>query len=119
MSGLEFTNKGYKYDYDGFKETVHANYLQLPIHVGYKMNIAEGTKFVLHAGPYLAYGVGGSKDYFGDGGAKRFDAGLGLGVGLELNQFVVGVGDDFGLVNVFDQGHSKNMNACLSVGYKF
>ena len=37
---------------------------------------------------------------FGDGGLKRFDAGLGVGVALELGQIIVGLDGQFGLVDV-------------------
>ena len=131
LSGLEFTTKGAKFkDEDNASVTANSYYLQLPIHLGYKFKVADDTKLVLHAGPYLAYGVGGKiktklgslsteTDFFEDG-VKRFDAGLGLGAGVEFGKFSVGLGYDFGLTKLADgDGSPKNMNASLSVGYKF
>jgi hypothetical protein len=91
---------------------------------------------VFHAGPYAAYGVGGSRKLdagelgslevdkiFGDGMSqyKPFDAGLGLGVGAEFGPILVDLGWDMGLVNISNtsNGNVKNQNAYLSVGYKF
>lgn len=109
-------------------------YLQVPVHIAYKINTNETTKVVLHAGPYLAYGVGGNNSVtikyndntlsedtacFGDQGFKRFDAGIGGGVGLELGKIIVDLGYDLGLVNMVDGGSWKNQNASLTLGYKF
>lgn len=140
MSGLEFTTKGAKIDlitdytgeYATAKLTGNAMYLQLPIHAGYKLPIAENTNLVFHAGPYLAYGVGGKvttkidgfgkvkDDFFGDHSFKRFDFGLGFGAGVEFGKINAGLGYDFGLVNINQGiGTVRNMNGYLSVGYKF
>lgn len=111
-------------------------YLQIPVHYAYKIDVSPGTRVVLHAGPYAAYGVGGKsklsgsvgdigaeyeEDVFGDDGFKRFDAGLGLGVGAEFGPLLFDIGWDMGLVNIVDSdnGDLKNQNAYLSVGYKF
>ena len=101
------------------------------------VDVSPGTRVVLHAGPYAAYGVGGKyklsgsvgsvgaeteSDVFGDDGfLKRFDAGLGLGVGAEFGPLLLDLGWDMGLVNIVDSsdGDLKNQNAYLSVGYRF
>lgn len=146
MTGLEFAIKGAKTDYtdDGIKikETATPMYLQLPVHVGYKLLVAENTKIVFHGGPYIAYGLGGKWkekangdedewDFFGsekEGGAKKFDFGLGLGVGVEFGKIGVGLGYDFGLANIgrsYEDEYGKydfkirNQNAYLTLGYKF
>lgn len=146
MSGLEFTTKGAKADesvsLDDFdipeltgsvkiKTTVNAMYLQLPIHAGYSLPVSEGVNLLFHAGPYFAYGVGGKAkvkangqemikiDTFDDNFAKRFDFGLGLGAGVEFGKINAGIGYDFGLVNIMQDGTMRNMNGYLSVGYKF
>ena len=135
QTGLFFSTKGFKYESGSLEYTENLNYLQLPVHLAYKVDVTPGTRVVLHAGPYAAYGVGGSRDrdgnlvdisvdnIFGDGTYqyKPFDAGLGLGVGAEFGAFLVDLGWDMGLVNISnrDNGNVKNQNAYLSVGYKF
>jgi len=144
MTGLEFSMKGSKIA-EGFDDEVgkidlklNLSYLQLPIHVGYKLAITETTKINFHAGPYVAYGIDGkwkasasgvseSIDAFGDEALeealklKRFDFGLGLGAGVEFGKFGVGLGYDFGLMNICDETGIKvrNMNGYLTLGYKF
>ena len=154
MTGLEFTTKGAKAS-DDFDMKLNLSYIQLPIHVGYKLNVAENTRINLHAGPYLAYAVEGkwkakegsvegSVSAFGDEmdavglKMKRFDLGIGLGVGVEFGQFNVGLGYDLGILDISDFGKElqigndnisiivdgsdykvRNMNAYLTVGYKF
>lgn len=136
QTGLFFTTKGYKYDSGNLDYTENLMYIQLPVHYAYKIDVTPGTRVVFHAGPYAAYGVGGSRKLgagelgslevdkiFGDGMSqyKPFDAGLGLGVGAEFGPILVDLGWDMGLVNISNtsNGNVKNQNAYLSVGYKF
>lgn len=133
QSGLFLTTKGYKLDDDEDEIKVNSMYLQLPVHYAYKLDVTPGTRIVLHGGPYLAYGIGGKitdgeeADTFGDDGIfKRFDAGLGIGVGAEFGPILLDLGWDFGLADIYNDdffegetGSVKNMNAYLSVGYRF
>ena len=144
MTGLEYTTKGVKIDVEG-DPSLNAAYLQLPIHLGYKFEIAENSKIVVHGGPFVAYGINGkykekdpesrveaSVNTF-DKMMKRFDFGLGLGAGVEIGKINIGLGYDFGLVNVADIDKTlfglddfeigdismKTGNAYFTVGYKF
>lgn len=144
QTGLFFTNKGAKAEGDvslgdtdlvNGEATMNANFLQLPIHIAYKIDVMPGTRVVLHAGPYIAYGIGGKTkfevssgstsasekyDTFGNDGLKEFDAGLGLGVGAEFGPILLDLGWDMGLANLGDSDAKvKTQNAYLSVGYKF
>ncbi len=153
QTGLFFSTKGAKYQYDipvvgNIEYNITANYLQLPIHLAYKIDVTPGTKIVLHAGPYLAYGIGGKRNidsafsddlkpilgkqeintFDKDFGYKPFDYGVGLGVGAEFGVILVDLGWDIGLNNIarglkvgqttYSQ-NIKNQSAYLSVGYKF
>jgi len=134
MSGLEFTTKGAKGKdraVDGItsKATYNAMYLQLPIHAGYKLGIAPGTKLVFRVGPYLAYGIGGKikwdakelgKEDFFDDYTNKFDFGIGGSVGVEfLNKINVSLAADQGLTKVFKDTKTKNRAAYINVGYRF
>lgn len=148
LTGLEFTSKGAKVNEDTNLK-MNLSYLQLPVHAGYKLTVANGTRIVFHAGPYIAYaadgkwkvkGVEDGVGVFGDEAEaaglkmKRFDFGLGFGVGAEFGKFNAEVNCDFGLVNIADFGmidledlgkfdassvSVKNMNVGISLGYKF
>ena len=137
QSGLLFTSKGAKYTTDlvSTELNANANFLQLPLHFAYKIDVMPGTRVVLHAGPYVAYGIGGKTsagnvevDTFKDdafldvlNGLKPFDAGIGLGVGAEFGSILLDLGWDMGLTNLSRvSGYDvKTQNAYLSVGYKF
>ena len=135
QSALLYSAKGAKADLEGIDITLNANYLQLPVHFAYKIDAAPGTKVVLHAGPYIAYGVGGEikgkesgvtvaiDTFDGDIGLmKRLDAGLGLGVSTEFVPILLDLGWDMVLINVArDSGNEsvKNQNAYLTKGYRF
>lgn len=142
QSGLSFTTKGGKIEAKVLTEkaTISINqlYLQLPIMAAYKLEVSPGTKIVINAGPYLAYGIGGKikidgtsgvdlsdlpfreMDTFDDNGLKKFDFGLGAGVGAEFGSIVVGLNYELGLTNI-SGGTSdyKNRNASLTLGYRF
>lgn len=137
QSGLFFTTKGAKVKMTDSKDlNYNLMYLQIPVHFAYKIDVTPGTRVVLHAGPYVAYGVSGklkadgldkSFDLFKEydiagkkySAMKRFDAGLGIGVGAEFGQFLVDLGWDAGLVKLNENLKMNNMNASLSVGYRF
>ena len=55
QSGLLISSKGYKIE----DVKVRPIYLDIPILAAYKFNISDNTKFVINAGPYLAFGLGG------------------------------------------------------------
>ncbi len=141
MTGLEITNKGAKIKDADLK--VDATYLQLPIHIGYKMNVAPGVTAHFDIGPYFAQGVWGktkgsqdlihpmsgevletlkiNQDTFGDDVLKRFDWGLGVGVGVTfMGKVQILAGYDHGIAStkVMDEKF-RNRNAFLSLGWKF
>lgn len=128
VTGLDFQTKGTKVDSKINKDTKYnPMYLQLPVHAAYKFDIAPSMRFVVEAGPYIAYGIGGKMkgdrkvDIFGDDKFKRFDFGLGAGIGLEYKMIAVKAGYDFGLINVSDAKgvKARNQNAYLTLGYRF
>ena len=121
-----------------YKETSTASFIQLPIHAGYKLPIADDMKIIFHGGPYIACGVGGNTkrestgngkygkaklDTFGDNGLlKRFDFGLGFGISFEYAKFGVGIDWDFGLLDLNNteyDGAIRTTNGSISASYKF
>jgi hypothetical protein len=113
-------------------ETSRLNFLQLPVYAGYKIKASSSLSIILAAGPYLAYGINGSKGAYGnDGLFKRFDAGLSVMAGVEINKMQITAGYDFGLVDQMDVNgwntvkdllglpSIRNKNIKVSVGYFF
>lgn len=152
QTGLYFSSKGAKYTYDlpvvgDVEYNVTANYVQLPLHLAYKIDVTPDTKLFFHAGPYIAYGIGGKRSidskysadldkFFGEQevdtfdkkyGYKRLDTGVGIGVGAEFNLIFIDLGWDMGLTNIGRKiedlptynPNVRNQSAYLSVGYKF
>ena len=117
QSGLNFTSKGAKDSYEeegvkvNYKECSH--YLDIPILAVAKLNLSDNIKFVVNAGSYFSFGLGGKATYnveyngenlnleelglgdsklfskeegVGEALMKRFDMGLQYGVGLEIKE---------------------------------
>lgn len=98
----------------------NAHYLDLPIHLQYRLNMAKDTYFIFYTGPILNYGLSNetttyektisnesksSIDYF-DGNSNYAPRGYhklnllwGVGVGLQYQKFQLKGGYDFGLTN--------------------
>jgi hypothetical protein len=136
LSGIEYIVKGTKVDGGGGNgDRANLNYLQLPVHIGYKYELMPGIKLVADIGPYLAYGIGGEIKYkaignteayetnsFDNGVYKRFDLGMGLGVGAEVNQINIRIGYDYGMLKIQDFSAVKdiqNASVTFTLGYKF
>jgi len=119
----------------GVDVTINQVYMELPVNVQGRFAIANNANIVLAAGPYLAYGIAGKtsgkaklsdlsykveQDTFGDSGLKKFDAGVGVGISLELSKIIVGLEGQWGLTKLGDgEDVPKNINFGINVGYRF
>ena len=120
---LFFSQKGAKYSegYDGSIIDADADvkinqlYLELPINVQFRFNIADNTNLVIATGPYLACGVGGKTKF--DGGASVGSINIGLGV--EFGRILVGLDTQLGFCKVMDGSAPHNANIGITLGYKF
>ena len=145
LTGLDFKMKGTTHlKMASSKKAKYAfSYLELPIHVGYKFDIASETSITVHAGPYLACALSGKRKVDGVSqnlynknvqntvGFKmaRFDFGLGVGANVDWRNFCFGFNFDGGFVNlikdvktsIYDWSNLKTHNVCadITVGYKF
>src|SRR5574344_371702 len=112
---LMFNSKGDKYS----GKVINLSYLELPIMLGYRVAAGDNMNVVFNAGPYLAYGLGGTNDPFkGDNSMRKFDFGLGCGVKYEISQFVVGLDFSYGLNKLYKDSKSYNITYGLTLGYK-
>ncbi len=114
-------------------------FLNIPIHVGYKYTLTDQIGIFGEVGPYAGIGLFGKsvytgedydgtkytekEDVFGDDGAlSRFQFGLGVKVGVVVNEkYKVHFGWDCNLLNSDSTGETKvtHNNAYLGVSYMF
>lgn len=134
MPSLEFAVKGYKVEYgDGrYSEKCDLMYLQVPVVAAYRFNLSSGWNLAVKVGPYFAYGIKGNAK-FNDSrydedekydpfeeGAKRFDAGLDVGIDFEHHRYVIGLEYERGFVSLSKTDVKiYNQAFYLTVGYKF
>lgn len=121
-SGLFFNNKGESYKYESSSSTYNLNFLELPIHAIYKLNV-EGKDVFINGGPYIGMNLGGKRisKYDGDVTKKKldpemFDYGLNVGFSTDIDNFRIGLQYDFGLANSFTN-ESKHRVISFSIGY--
>ena len=141
MPSLELAMKGTKWETSesgfSYEETYSPLYIQLPILGAYRFNLNDDWNLTLKAGPYFAYGISGSvdakvdvsgysvsedADLFSDLDAKRFDAGIDIGIDFEYHRFVFGFEYERGFTS-FAPSESDvdiyNQAVYVTVGYKF
>lgn len=136
--GALISLKGNKYDFseDGVEVTTKLNpyYLEIPLAGGYRFDLGNGVSIFGETGPYFAIGIAGKTkttaeamgqsktektDFFGDGHAKRFDAGWGLRAGVEVSSFQIHLGYNHGFVNMYDTDGDKCTNSNFNVGVTY
>jgi hypothetical protein len=104
--GLMFSTKGGKQKEDSFTNTVRISYLEMPLNFVYRATLGKGF-IMLGFGPYIAFGLNGSRTMETNSGttktdikfqntviptdsrdvtyAKRFDSGANIFVGYEMS----------------------------------
>lgn len=128
-SGLLLSKKGFKNQTFGmgqngkeltFNVSEKTNYIQIPVHVCYKL----GNRFLVHAGPYFGFAISGKRtsdisldgekmyernlminfgrDKFSYGAryCRIFDWGLGTGLAVRLGNIQVGLEGNTGLISI-------------------
>ena len=124
-------------------QTLNQMYLEMPIFAVYKMYMSNSTCVYFNLGPYIAYGIGGKnkevitgstqkeetteEDTFGKsdkltyGNLKKFDFGIGGGVGMEIGRIIIGLSCELGLTDLSnnDSYKYKNISSLVTLGYKF
>jgi hypothetical protein len=153
--GIFYTNKGIKTERNlpllgTTTTTFNPQYLELPLNLVFKAPISKTSRFFAGAGPYVAMGVAGkykvksdlgSNEYdieFNDddpltqeqedAGAykvRKFDYGVNVLAGLELDRFVISANYGLGLAKIYaaddnnDNDKNKHRVFSVSVGIKF
>ena len=121
-TGLFYTEKGGKGNYDGKKFTYGLNFLEVPLTVKYVIEVDRPFSVQPFFGGYLACGISGKIKDFGDrmayssfdnDGFKRFDGGLRLGCGAQYDIIYAELAYEFGLSNICDDYFDTSHNRCL------
>lgn len=138
--GLTFQSKGVESEVSFFgisqKSSISLYYLDIPLNLVGKYDINKQLSAYLSAGPYVGIGLSGEVDFevnaFGnvESGSdpvewgndfQRLDFGLGLGAGVNYQNFILGFSYDLGLANILVDPNPdesvKNNVFRISVGY--
>lgn len=110
-------------------------YIEIPIHFGYRWAFTETFKVFAEAGPYAAYAISGKikandgsdVGLFSDEAAivlggkyNKFEAGVGVNIGIEFSGIQLKAGYDAALTKMADMSNSaKNNNISICLAYLF
>lgn len=144
QSGIYFSQKGTKSkeEIHGVSHELKTNllYLDVPVLANARFLLGDGLNFFVNAGPYAGFGISGKetdatkefglelkqnlfeKQKGADKAAfKRFDLGLHVGAGVEIHRFMLGVGTQYGLLNISNNKDHKasNVSFFTTLGYRF
>jgi len=108
--GVLYSTKGSKYSIAGVDMSISPSFLEIPVNGLYKFDLGP-AKLLMFAGPYFAFGIGGSYEMptesgdisYGSGednDMKSFDLGLNFGAGAEVNNLQITVQYGLGLTNL-------------------
>jgi hypothetical protein len=104
-------------------------YLGIPVNLSFRPGITENSKFVIDLGLYAKYGLFGNSKYWnGEKEIKestykafnRFDCGINIGAGIEINKMYFGISYQLGFTSVNKELDAYNNQIFrASLGYKF
>jgi hypothetical protein len=128
--GVLFSAKGTDYRLDSIDHTISPIYLEVPANAAFTFG-GERVRISLLAGPYIAFGVGGTiwesgqsaqELKFGSGEGKdiRFiDTGLNFGIGVRVDRFMVTAHYEMGLTNISGNkpGIAEMKNRVLGISF--
>jgi len=101
-------------------------YLEIPVNLMVKVPLGSANLLV-YGGPYLGLGLSGTDGGeavvwgSGDNDVNRFDFGLNLGAGIQINQFLISVQYGIGMANLANSAGDKINNKVVGItlGYMF
>ncbi len=136
-AGLNFQSRGYSIIENHFKFRFTSLYLDIPVNAKFNFDLGNINLFC-NVGPYVAFGIGGKiytettlgnytnttrRDIDWGDDLKSTDFGLNIGVGLDINNFIVGLNYGWGIANLStigdDDTRTNNYVLGISIGYKF
>jgi hypothetical protein len=132
--GVLVTGKGLKVKSNNNESTSNPIYVEIPINLGARFELAENVKLYVMGGPYIGFGIAGKAKNgsnsvnlkFGNGTGSDYrplDIGLNIGTGLDINGFLLGVQYGLGLSNLVPDGNSNssatNRVFSISLAYLF
>ncbi|MDH6309736.1 hypothetical protein M2451_002080 [Dysgonomonas sp. PFB1-18] len=121
---------GFESDEYIVKGSVERYNLEIPVNLSFRQPLSENTKLIIDLGPYLKCGLFGDSNYDYKNNTinefstydiySRFEFGLNVGGGIEIDKIYAGLAYQYGLTGA--TGKNSRVNNQLfrfSLGYKF
>jgi hypothetical protein len=126
-SGIMYSMKPFvQYYDDDDKQEWKLSYIDVPLYIGYNIPVGKFQTYA-QAGPYISFKLSAKVgNYFKnnieweDIPLKSPNAGLGIMYGINISQFKIEAGYQYGLLNLGDDGEGIKLSALfLGVSYVF
>lgn len=101
-------------------------YVEIPVNLLYKYSLSDDINAFGYAGPYAGFLLSAKDKYANESESvkddmKTLDAGMNIGLGVEVDKLTFGIQYGFGLTNTLKTSDAteKNRVFSISIGYKF
>ena len=94
-SGLYYTERGGKANFEGLKSTASYNTLEVPLLIKYGIETQSDFVLLPFIGPYIGMAIKKEDDM------KRANMGFKVGCGIEYQQLYLEAGRQFGVTNIY------------------
>ena len=94
-SGLYYTERGGKANFEGLKSTASYNTLEVPLLIKYDIETQSDFVLLPFIGPYIGMAIKKEDDM------KRANMGFKVGCGIEYQQLYLEAGRQFGVTNIY------------------
>jgi len=115
--GLLFAQQGARFQMP-IQDNIRLNYLQVPINLQLGFETGDNHRFLLQAGPYLGFALGGTRTRNArtvvvgsrDDEVRLFDFGVGFGIGVHVYRVQVGISYNLGIANISNVSRTTTTN---------
>jgi hypothetical protein len=113
---------------DYYRGEANLSYIDIPLYVGYNIPVGKFQTYA-QAGPYIGFKLsakdrylrkkGGSYSEWEDIPLTSFNAGIGVMYGINISQFKIEAGYQYGLLNILDEGNGSVDLSALFIGVSY
>ncbi len=127
ITGVIFTQKGTKIDFNGLETKVRVNYIDIPLNLSYGINLGLSSRVFVEIGPYIGLALNG-KEKVGDFVPKVleigkdinwFAGGMNIGLNFRFSRVQIGLGYNRSITSILKSNIQSSVNQYSSVNLSY